>query len=108
MFELRRKNTIYEPIKQVFSHLFGNLACFHLGTWLDFAWELGLILMGNRCRPALINNPNASENQGHGQTLFPVQMVETDDDADDGGDDGLDVVVHADQRGAQPFLSDGN
>ena len=59
-------------------------------------------------RPALINNPNASENQNHGEALFPIQMVKADDDADDGGDDGLNVVVHADQGGAQPFLPDGN
>jgi hypothetical protein len=26
-------------------------------------------------RPTLINNPNTRENQNHGYTLFPVQMV---------------------------------
>ena len=35
-------------------------------------------------------------------------MVQADDDADDGGDNGLHVVVHADQGRAQAFLSDGD
>ena len=35
-------------------------------------------------------------------------MVQTDDDADDGGDDGLHIVVHANQSGSQAFLPDGD
>ena len=49
-------------------------------------------------RPALVDDPNAGENQYHRYTLLPGEVVQTDDDADDGGDDGLHIIIHADQR----------
>ena len=32
---------------QIYFYPFGNLDDFHLGTWTDFAWELGQFLLGN-------------------------------------------------------------
>ena len=62
-----------------------------------------------RCRrPTLVDNPNAGENQYHRYTLLPSEVVQTNDNADNGGDDGLHIVVHADQRGSQAFLPDGD
>ena len=58
------------------------------------------------CRPALVDDPNAGEDQYHRYTLLPGKVVQTDDDADDGGDDGLHIIVHADQRGSQALLPD--
>ena len=79
-----------------------------LNKFFALIWGLDLILMSSHRRPALIYNPNTSEYQNHGQTFFPIQMVQADDDADDGGDNGLDVVVHADQGGTQSFLPNRN
>ena len=62
-----------------------------------------------RCRcPALVDDPNAGEDQHHGNSLLPSEMVQTNDDADNGGDDGLHIVVHADQSGSQALLPDGD
>ncbi len=62
-----------------------------------------------RCRrTALVDDPNAGEDQHHGNSLLPCEVVQTDDDADDGGDDGLHVIVHADQGRPQAFLPDGD
>lgn len=47
MFIIRCKDTIIWSILQIFIHLFGNLARFHLGTWRDFFWEFGTIPFGN-------------------------------------------------------------
>ena len=59
-------------------------------------------------RPALVNDPNTREDQHHGNGFLPSEVVQTYDDADDGGDDGLHIVVHADQRGSQALLPDGD
>ena len=59
-------------------------------------------------RPALVDDPNARENKYHRYTLLPSEVVQTNDDADDGGDDGLHIVVHADQSGSQALLPDGD
>ena len=62
-----------------------------------------------RCRrPTLVDDPNARENKYHRYPLLPCEVVQTYDDADDGGDDGLHIVVHADQSGPQALLPDGD
>ena len=57
---------------------------------------------------ALVDNPHAGEDENHGDDLVPVHRVETDGNADDGGDDWLHVVVHAHEGGTQTFLPDGD
>ena len=32
---------------QIYFYILGNLDGFHLGTWMDFTWELGWISLGN-------------------------------------------------------------
>ena len=56
----------------------------------------------------MADNPNTRKDQHHGQSFLPGEVVQTDDDADDGSYDGLHVVVHTDQSGSQAFLPDGN
>ncbi len=58
--------------------------------------------------PALVDDPNTSENQYHRYTLLPSEVVQTNDDADDGGDNGLYIIVHANQGGSQAFLPNGD
>ena len=44
---LRNKGMEFVWNNQIFSHLFGNLAHFRLGTWRISVWELGAFLFGN-------------------------------------------------------------
>ena len=60
-----------------------------------------------RCS-ALVDNPNARKHQNHGDDFLPCQVVEANDNANDGGNGGLHVVVHADHSGTQAFLPYGN
>ena len=80
---------------------------------IDYDYQSSIRLgstLSLRCRrrPALANDPDTRKDQHHGQSLLPGEVVQTDDDADDGGDDGLHVVVHADQSGSQALLPDGD
>ena len=80
---------------------------------IDYDYQSSIRLgstLSLRCRrrPALANDPNTRKDQHHSQSLLPGEVIQTDDDADDGGDDGLHVVVHADQSGSQALLPDGD
>lgn len=58
--------------------------------------------------PALVDDVNATKDQNHGHDFQPSHLVQTDGDADDGGNGGLHIVVHADQRRTDAFLPDGD
>ena len=51
---------------------------------------------------------DAADDEDGGEEFLPGEGVEADPDADGGGEDGLEVGVHADQGRAQAFLSERN
>ncbi len=49
---------------------------------------------------------DAGKDQEGGEEFLPGEDVETGDDAHDGGDDGLEIGIHAHQRGADALLAE--
>lgn len=57
-------------------------------------------------RAAAADYKHTGEDHESGYDLLPCKHIHAEDDAYDGGDDGLDVAVHADEGGTDPFLSE--
>ena len=51
------------------------------------------------------DEPDAGEDEDYGEGFERGEGVEAEGDADYGGNDGLDVVIHANERWSQVFLA---
>ena len=51
---------------------------------------------------------DSADNQDSGKQLLPGKMVKACPDADDGGDDRLEVGIHADKRRTKTLLAERN
>ena len=65
-----------------------------------------LWLLRGRGGTAVVHYGHAGEYQCDGYEFLPGEYVGSDDDADDGGNDGLQVAVETDECGTDAFLCD--
>lgn len=56
----------------------------------------------------MAHQDHSADNQDGGEDFLPAEVVEADCDADDGGEDGLQVGVHAHEGGADALLAVGD